>query len=400
MVFSFLRKGKEEIEKTKEELRRKEKLISEMYAELERLKKENENLKEQIENLEEEIETQSVMGKISIPLLKSPSIQAAFNYLLEILHRSERNYYQKIVGEEAKKIIFAHYDGDGICCTALFERFNKNEDSKFFYISQGNRNLITKVKPTEELFIFDLALDENLANYVKKLTQNGIKVKWIDHHAESLSNTSPGLFNQLRNEGILVYEDAKSAARLYYDYSHFNDEIGERICLIADRSHGDKSERTAKVKKDAILLGRISHLDKSILDVARKELAKYGEIRNEKLKEIARVCDLLIAHGKEIVEENLLYDGRNVRVYLQHLPLVKLKRVMLLLSSKHGKDIFLIEDYEATTVYGFTKMAEKIFPKLAEEFSGESYWKGPFGKWVVNKNAEEILETLKKLYEK
>jgi hypothetical protein len=336
-----------------------------------------------------------------IPLIENRLISTSLDYLLELLYLSKQNYHQQIPGKEAGTIVFAHHDPDGICCTSLFERFFKDKDSKFFYIGQEHTNLIQHVKPGKKLFVFDLILNENLAKHMMELNQNGIEAEWIDHHRRSLDIPSE-LLNYLKNNGILIYQNTKSAASLYYNYSRFSDKIAERICLIADRCSGDKSKRTAEVSEDSILLGKLSNLDRSIFDDLRKELAKYGEIKSEKFREEAKVCDLLVAHGKRIMRKNLFYDGENFQVYSVNPLLIMPKRIMSLISSENKKDVYLIEENaDETILYGFSRLAKEIFPRLAVELGGTIYWRRHFCRCTFfNKDIKEILEGLEKLYEK
>ena len=373
-------------------LQEKDLLLEEKNREIDGLKAEKESLSHQLR--EERVS----------PLLETPSTKHTLKYTLELMKDSTEAYREEIKGTEADAIVFTHKDGDGICCGALYERyFGENFEKKIFHISQEERYLIKKVRPKSMLVAADLVLNNKLAEHLLNLTKNGTEVKWVDHHKESL-NIRKDLLDYLKDR-VLV-KSARSTASLVYDYLGLNDEISRRISLIGDRCDGEKSKKSEEVKEDATILSKIANLSEPVVSRARKELARYGSIKSDDLKQKAVVVDLLTAFGEKIMKEKLFYETKDFQVYYitEADPyLVGLGSIASRIGTENRKDVYtVVERNGVTRVKGRAKFgADKTFSKIAESLGGVSYSRRHIGGCTFKGkvNPERLVDILKELYE-
>jgi oligoribonuclease NrnB/cAMP/cGMP phosphodiesterase (DHH superfamily) len=383
----------QELQKYKELLQEKEKLIQERDLEISKLEAEMEKL---MNKLREES---------AFPLLERYPTKTLIKSMLEIIRNSRRFYRKLIRSAEEDTIIFVHDDGDGVCCGALCEKYFSETSKRIFHIGQEERYLIPEAKPRQILFAADLVLDNKLTEHILSLAEKGIDVKWVDHHKESL-NIRNELLDRLKNNGILIWEDASSAASLVREYLRMDDEISRRISLIADRCDG-KKEQTKEVETDARTITKLVELGEPTISRLRRELARYGEVRSERLKEKTVVTDLLEIYGESLLKEKLLYEDKNFLLYRltrKDPYLVGIKGVISRIARESGKDVYVIlEKKDVTIVKGETKLgAGNVFPTIAEKFGGSSYFRAHVGNCNFNEklNEKELINLLKDLYKR
>jgi hypothetical protein len=102
------------------------------------------------------------------------------------------------------------------------------------------------------------------------------------------------LLNNLKKDRVLILEDKSSASRLVSEYLNLNDEISKRICEIADaceKLKNKENETEGEIEENAIIINNLVCFGKVVIPQLVNELAKFGEVRSEKLKNISRnIC--------------------------------------------------------------------------------------------------------------
>ncbi len=322
--------------------------------------------------------------------------------IMESIGELNRIYLKTIKDLYIDTVIITHRDGDGVCSGALYRRyFHDDPNVKIFHLRQGEENIIKRIR-SRELYVSDLALTKCLAEYILKLVERGIKVKWIDHHDEDVE-ISRNLLNQLKNKGALIHEKATSATRLTCRYLGLEDDISERICKIADTCDGAKRYGD-DIRDDARIVSNLSYFIEPTISAVERELAEYGKIKSDELREKSLVIDLLIAFGEKMLDDSYLYyEGEKFRVYrlYKHPQLIGIGKILARISSRIEKDLYLINEREnKITIKGkLRKNANKTFLELSKHLGGKSYFKGNTATFILrNMSSEKILEILRNLY--
>lgn len=127
--------------------------------------------------------------------------------------------------------IFHHTDDDGYCSAAivfryLIKMYDIPTEEDFFPYSYGRNIELPELRKGEEVYIVDLALDDNIMVLIRHCVDSEAKVIHIDHHESTLkfiSKLTPS--NRAYINSIThFYETGISASLMTYAYSCFTDE--------------------------------------------------------------------------------------------------------------------------------------------------------------------------------
>lgn len=280
--------------------------------------------------------------------------------------------------------------------------FGENPNIKVFYIKQGERYVIHKVK-SKELYVTDLIIDKELGEHLIELKKEGVEVKCIDHHNYYISND---LKRNLINERILIHDkNATSTARLFSKYLGLNDEVSERICKIADAGDGGNVKG---VKLDERIVSNLIYLGPYTINKVVKNLVKNGEVRDRELIQQSTIIDLAVEYGKKLLKEKCMYyEDEKLQVYLlkaNDFYFIGLSKIISKLFNERKKDLYLFIEGKDTKIKGELSInADFIFSKIAEFFSGNFYSRGKTGTCIVkemNINIDSFIKFVKELYTK
>ena len=163
------------------------------------------------------------------------------------------------------------------------------------------------------------------------------------------------------------------------------------------------AKKRGDVEEDASLVTSLTYL--GYQDDARKELVKYGSIKDDRLKKKADLFKLLLTYGEDVAKEKLVYDGKHFQLYV--LPrngeyLLGIKPIMGRIFSETKKDVFFaFEREDKIGIKGLTKLtAEKIFSEIGKRFNCEFYSHKNSGGCILDKEKfPDVLNFLKELYE-
>jgi oligoribonuclease NrnB/cAMP/cGMP phosphodiesterase (DHH superfamily) len=397
----FKKSNKKELEKI---LYEKDNLIEEKTKEIEKLKEENERLRKEIEKLQNEKE--KLEGKIEIyfeelnrvrdakivPFLESEIGKGLFESIISFLRRSLNSYLNSIKNFKTQIAVFAHLDGDGVCSTAIFEKFMPNKKALFIYIPQARRNLIRKVK-AKEIYVFDLILDDKNADYILKVSEEGVKVLWFDHHEESKKIPEDVLKKLIEREVLIIDENFNSCAELVKKYFRIEDEIADKICKIANEC--DKEEEKGK---EAKIVCKLSH-SPFLADKIREELVKYGGIKSNRLINFYPFFRFVELYEYKKLKKYKIYENKDFLVFYTTSYILSLAPILKRLFNEEKKDVYIVIEKNYVRIKGISKYKEKVFKDLQKKFGGTVFYRGDKGGLRSNKiDLKEFIDSLNEIY--
>jgi oligoribonuclease NrnB/cAMP/cGMP phosphodiesterase (DHH superfamily) len=398
----FKKSNKKELEKI---LYEKDKLIEEKTKEIEKLKEENEKLRKEIEKIQDEKEKLKErieiyfeeLNKIKdakmVPFLESEIGKELFERIVKFLKESFDFYLNSIGNFKSQTVVFAHLDGDGVCSTAIFERYMPNKKALFIYIPQTRRDLIRKVK-AKEIYVFDLILDNKNANYILKVLEEGVKVLWFDHHKES-KEIKEDVLKKLREKKVLIIdENFNSCAELIKKYfGAEEDEIANKICKIANEC--DKEEEKEKEIK---IVCTLSH-SPFLADKIREELVKYGEIKSDRLIKFYPFFRFVELYEYKKLKKYKIYENKDFLVFYTTSYILSLAPILKRLFNEEKKDVYVIIKKNYVRIKGISKYKEKVFKDLQKKFGKTVFYRGDKGELRINKiDLKEFIDSLNEIY--
>lgn len=349
-------------------------------------------------------EIQELSNKV---LLDNPQIRRLILYFLNRLDEERKLYFRSIPGTEAEVIVFHHDDIDGLASGALIQRKLEEEGREFkiFHIPQHERNLIATVKPKKALICSDLALNSELARHLIQLSQEGIEIKFFDHHPYALEKS---LLSTLNEKEILVCDaTAPSTTTLVFEYFGFNDEKARRLKELAEICDSPRAKGYTKVMEEQMRnIGLLLSLGDDEISRTREELARCGELRSKELLEKAEVARLLTAFTMKELENNMVYDSKHFQVYYVDrdiLPLRAIKRAASQLHQKVKKDVYINIKREGTFRFSgksrSLRLAE-VFDEILPEIGAiESYGRGNMGGIIFEADEQKFRKVIEHLEE-